>query len=93
MSKVELKIIAVDNGNCRVLYKAKGRRTKYCVQQDWRESQVDSIKDTCVLYVFDGEPSHEVPHENKVYEVPAGDTRIEKDVARWIMSEPKAALK
>jgi len=79
----ELKIVEIDEGFCRILYKSviNGNSYHYCLQEDW--------PDKVYLYRCSQppwfEPEYQVGFKNKVkFERPNGDTQLQNAVNKWI---------
>lgn len=76
-----MKIRSIDNGFCRVNYIAlndEGQKGYFCIQD---EGQGIFITYRCS---YDNEPMYEVYGRKSAFEVPRGDTRIERDVRKYL---------
>lgn len=84
--KKKLTIHSVDNGFCRINYKAKNNNNEtiyYCLQDEGAAH--GGV--LCYRSTQDMEPSHQVKGNRELFEVPAGDSAIEKAVREYLTKE------
>lgn len=84
----EFKIVEINQGYCRILYKAKndlGQYAYYCLQ-DEGENYSGVLMYRCTATPW-CEPNYEVKlKENNTvsFEIPKGNTKLEDNVRKWI---------
>ena len=83
----DFKIHSIDNGMCRVNYitrNSKNELVYYCLQDEcsWKHLDVN-----CYRCSSDFEPSYTVKHDKNRFEVPTGDSKIEKTIREFLTGE------
>jgi hypothetical protein len=81
---IKLKFLRFDSGFCRAYYHNQENRALYCLQYGVRESEPVG----CLICTDDGEPSYQVPHDNKSFERPTNNDG-EKASVRLIVKSLK----
>jgi len=79
-----LKIYSVDNGFCRVNYSVKNEENQtvyYCIQEEFDDVFV------CYRSTAEEEPQYKVVCIKSIWEVPTGNSTIEKGVRKFLTGE------
>lgn len=70
----------VDNGYCRIYYQLDENKKMYCIQQDF-----ENIYNPYICNNEWGEPEYKVNVPLELFEVPKGDSEIEKGVRNYLL--------